>query len=305
MILKEKKLIDGIGIQAHGFEVDGPGTPTLKSNLDKLYATGIPIYITEFDLSSADDQIQLQKYKTIFPTLYEHPGVVGVTLWGYLYGQTWRADAHLLNDRNAERPALQWLRNYLLAPFRPNLIYPISLTNVIRNPIFKWNSSETATAYRLQVSDIRNLSTFVIDTLVTDTTFQSKILNANTTYYWRVSAKNNKAEGEFSDAVSFQTGSNYVSVENEYIPFEFYLKQNYPNPFNPTTTIEFQIPYSSKIKLEIFNSLGQKIKNLVDNFYNAGTHRIIFNAENLPSGIYFYRLITEKHQQTKKLHLLK
>lgn len=304
-ILKGKKLIDGIGIQAHGFEIDGPATSTLKSNLDKLYSTGIPIYITEFDLSSADDQIQLQKYKTIFPVLYEHPGVVGVTLWGYLYGQTWRADANLLNDRNAERPALQWLRNYLLAPFRPNLIYPIATTNEVRNPIFKWNSSETANKYRLQVSNNRFFTTFEIDTLIADTIFQSKILDANTTYYWHVSSKNDKAEGEFTDVVSFQTGSTIVSIENQNLPTEFFLKQNYPNPFNPSTTIEFQIPTSSFVKLEILNSLGQKVITLINNFLQAGNHKIVFEAHSLSSGIYFYKLTTEKFQQTKKMQLLK
>ena len=310
-VLKSKGLIDGIGIQAHGFEIDGPAVTTLKSNLDKLAATGIPIYITEFDISSANDDTQLQKYRTIFPTLYEHPGVVGITLWGYVYGQTWRADAHLLTDRNAERPALQWLRNYLLSPFRPILISPAGTSNEVRNPKLKWYSSLTATSYHLQISNNRLLTTTVVDTIVADTVFQSIALEANTTHYWRVSAKNDKAEGEFSDIVSFITGSNIVSVEEENIPATFELFQNYPNPFNPETTISYKVQAASNVSLKVYDVLGREVVTLVDEYKQAGNYKATFNARHLErsreiqSGVYFYTFKANGFTQTKKMLLLK
>jgi len=87
-------------------------------------------------------------------------------------------------------------------------------------------------------------------------------------------------------------GFNPVSVENEgTIPTEFVLSQNYPNPFNPSTTIKFSVPTESNIKLSIFNILGQEVKVLVDNqVQQAGIYNLTFDARDLTSGIYFYRL---------------
>lgn len=93
-LLKARGLIDGIGEQAHGLEYAQSGT--IKANLDSLAATGLPLYITELDLEHADDATQLNMYKRVFPLLYEHPGVKGVTLWGYLAGEHWKPDAYLL-----------------------------------------------------------------------------------------------------------------------------------------------------------------------------------------------------------------
>ena len=93
-LLKARGLIDGIGEQAHGLEY--AQSTTIKSNLDSLAATGLPIYITELDLEHADDATQLGMYQRVFPLLYEHPGVKGVTLWGYLAGEHWKPNAYLL-----------------------------------------------------------------------------------------------------------------------------------------------------------------------------------------------------------------
>ncbi len=68
------------------------------------------------------------------------------------------------------------------------------------------------------------------------------------------------------------------------------LKQNYPNPFNPTTYIQFLIPKPESVTLEIYNLLGQKIVTLINEKFNAGSHTIVWNAENLASGVYLYRL---------------
>ncbi|MCW9094446.1 MAG: T9SS type A sorting domain-containing protein [Ignavibacteriaceae bacterium] len=86
---------------------------------------------------------------------------------------------------------------------------------------------------------------------------------------------------------------------------DYHLFQNYPNPFNPTTTIRFYLHVSNNIKLEIFNLLGEKVRTLVNDFYNVGIYEIEFNASNLPSGIYFYQLQVGNFKATKKLILLK
>jgi len=74
------------------------------------------------------------------------------------------------------------------------------------------------------------------------------------------------------------------------IPTGYQLEQNYPNPFNPSTTIRYGLPQSSKVTLVIFNTLGQQIGTLVQSRKEAGYHSVEFNASNLSSGVYFYRL---------------
>ncbi len=88
-------------------------------------------------------------------------------------------------------------------------------------------------------------------------------------------------------------------------PREFKLEQNYPNPFNPTTTIQFAVPTVSDVKLEVFNILGQKVTTLVNRRMEAGLHAVNFNASNLSSGVYFYRLQSGNFVQTKKMMLVK
>lgn len=118
-LLKERNLIDGIGVQGHRFELENAAVSTLKFNLDKLAATGIPVYISELDLGNLnnsgtpDDAIQLELYKKIFPVLWTHPGVKGITLWGYLEGQMWQETCFLVRADGTNRPALDWLINYV------------------------------------------------------------------------------------------------------------------------------------------------------------------------------------------------
>jgi hypothetical protein len=85
----------------------------------------------------------------------------------------------------------------------------------------------------------------------------------------------------------------------------YFLYQNYPNPFNPSTNFSFSIPEAQKVSLKIFNSLGEEIEIIVNKEFPAGKHSIKYNASNLPSGIYFYRIIAGNYIQTKKLVLLK
>jgi len=111
-LLKARGLIDGIGIQCHYFNMDRVTVNTMKLTLGKLAATGLPIYVTELDMTGTD-RTQLSRYQEKFPVLWEHPSVAGVTLWGYLEGQTWKSGTHLVNADGTERPAMQWLKQYV------------------------------------------------------------------------------------------------------------------------------------------------------------------------------------------------
>jgi endo-1,4-beta-xylanase len=111
-LLKAKGFIDGIGVQSHFFSIQGTPPDTIRSNLDKLAETGLPIYSSEMDIKG-DDSMQLADFKTIFPIFWEHPSVAGVTLWGWLEGYTWQDSTYLIRKDGTERPALQWLREYV------------------------------------------------------------------------------------------------------------------------------------------------------------------------------------------------
>jgi hypothetical protein len=84
-----------------------------------------------------------------------------------------------------------------------------------------------------------------------------------------------------------------------------YLNQNYPNPFNSDTKIKFQISTNSKVQLKVYNILGEEISTLVDGFLEIGSYEHIFNSNNLSSGVYFYRLVSDNYVETKKFVLMK
>jgi len=212
-ILKDSSLIDGIGCQAHGLE--NTSAATVKSNLDKLAATGLPIYISEFDLNIQDDNLQKSKFQELFPVFWQHPDVKGVTLWGYIQGQTWLTYSYLVNSNGTARPALLWIAQY-----------------------------------------IKNNPTGVEKTVST-------------------------------------------------LPKSFKLDQNYPNPFNPTTTIRYSIVKTAKVTLKVYDILGREVQTLVNKEQTPGYYSVTFNAANLASGVYFYRISTGAFTATKKLMLLK
>jgi hypothetical protein len=83
------------------------------------------------------------------------------------------------------------------------------------------------------------------------------------------------------------------------------MRLNYPNPFNPTTTIEYTIPENGNVTLKIFNTLGEEVKTLVNGYMQTGSHKVIFNASALSSGVYLYRIKTRNFPSVKKMILLK
>ena len=98
--------------------------------------------------------------------------------------------------------------------------------------------------------------------------------------------------------------TNITQVSNE-IPDGFVLFQNYPNPFNPTTSINFCIPKDGLVKLVVYDVLGKQVAVILNGEQTAGTYQVTFDASKLTSGVYFYRLITEKNVVTKKMLLIK
>ncbi|HVO72671.1 MAG TPA: endo-1,4-beta-xylanase [Ignavibacteriaceae bacterium] len=213
-LLQADTLVDIICEQGHTFTVSAASV-TMKKNLDSLASTGLPIQITEFDINNSNDASQLSEYKRVFPLLYQHPGVMGITLWGWRVG-LWQPNAYLFTNSNTERPALAWLRDYL------------DTVNIV------------------------------------------------------------------------------VSVDAaEGTPRTFQLFNNYPNPFNPSTKIKYNIAAASNVSLKIYDILGREVETLVDQMQSPGQYTVTFNAQNLSSGIYLYRIEAGNFIAVKKLILMK
>ena len=101
------------------------------------------------------------------------------------------------------------------------------------------------------------------------------------------------------------TNGTVSDVDDFSIVTEYNLSQNYPNPFNPNTKISWQSPVAGHQTLKVFDVLGNEVATLVNEFRNAGSYEIEFNASTLSSGIYFYRLSDGSFIQTKKMILIK
>ena len=99
---------------------------------------------------------------------------------------------------------------------------------------------------------------------------------------------------------------NFTSIHDEFqTARNFKLAQNYPNPFNPKTTIQFTLDKSAHTVLSVYNVLGQHVATLVDKKMASGVHEVSFNANNLSSGIYLYKIVSGEQVEIKKMVLMK
>ncbi len=89
------------------------------------------------------------------------------------------------------------------------------------------------------------------------------------------------------------------------IPGEFDLEQNYPNPFNAVTEIKFVLAKDSRVTLSVYNIVGQRVENLISATMPAGSHEVRFDAQSMPSGVYFYKLTVGGKSQVRKMDLLR
>ena len=128
-------------------------------------------------------------------------------------------------------------------------------------------------------------------------------LRSDAWYQFTASEGDERNETRFSLTLS-QTTTDAPGIGSE-LPKEFALNQNYPNPFNPTTQINYDLPQQSDVRLEVFNIQGQRVATLVNTSQNAGSHSVTFDASNLASGVYIYRLQASTTVLNKKMTLIK
>lgn len=178
----------------------------------------------------------------------------------------------------------------------------------------------TDKADNFNVYKSENGNTFILYDTASDTTFTDSLVTVGSTYYYYVTAVANGMESDPSDTVSTVVQPP-VGINDKWgigLPTHFAIDQNYPNPFNPVTTIRYQIPKATHVKLEIYNLMGQKIKTLVNsnqqvNYYSVTWDGLNNQGVKVASGIYLYRIVAgdpsagSGHQfiKTNKMLLLK
>ena len=168
---------------------------------------------------------------------------------------------------------------------------------LMRYAVYRFDATEAP--HDSSYKDARHL----ID-IVGDTTFTDNPPESQHRYFYAVTAlSSNFVESEASTAVDVGT---VVSVdEREPLVRSYELDQNYPNPFNPTTNIGFTLPEQAEVSLAVYDMTGRKVAELVDGFYQAGKHNVTFDAQNLASGVYVYRLDAGEVSVSRKMILLK
>jgi hypothetical protein len=133
---------------------------------------------------------------------------------------------------------------------------------------------------------------------------------SGTRYYYRITSYDSGPQWDFESITSNEvsTWSNSINKENDFTSnglYEYKLFDNYPNPFNPNTTISFSLRQSGLVKLEVFNSIGQQVQLLLNEIKNEGNYSVSFDASDLPSGVYFYRIFSGNFSNIKKMMLIK
>jgi hypothetical protein len=151
---------------------------------------------------------------------------------------------------------------------------------------------------------------FEVQSLNQDKTWNKvAFINASGNKFYKFQDNPGYSEGELIYRVKLVNkdgGYAYSSEVNvQVLPVEFKLYQNYPNPFNPVTNIRFDLPEPGKVRLDVYSIIGEQVTTLLDKDMEAGYHNIPFNASNLPSGVYVYKLQTEAVTQVKKMMFLK
>lgn len=192
-------------------------------------------------------------------------------------------------------------------PAPPNLVSPpngsFNEPTTIR---FIWNKSLNAITYRIQIAQDSLFSNIVVnDSTLTDTTIVVANLLVNKYYWWRVNAKNAAGTSQYSAVWRFGTFPVGLKEIGNTIPNIFKLYANYPNPFNPSTSIKFDIPKESNVKLVVYDVLGKEISILINYKIKAGRYEVWWDGTDHPSGVYFFRMITNEYVETKKMVLIK
>jgi uncharacterized lipoprotein YddW (UPF0748 family) len=269
-------------------------TVVLKWNFTD-YASSYSIQISRDPDFAGDILLDMSQFKD---TSYVVTGLDGQDTY------YWRARATNAAGTGAFPEAYSFATAF---PTTPLLVEPLHASvDVDINPVVRWSLDVSATSYRVQLSRSRTIipETIVMDIPdVADTVFQFPDLEPGKIYYWRVAGINEYGMSHWSETWGFRTAEPVIVVEGGDIPERFVLHQNYPNPFNPTTTINFELPEAGIVSLRIYDMLGREVGIIINEHLTPGRYSFAFDAGDLSSGIYIYRLRAGEFVQSKRMIL--
>ncbi len=296
--------------------------------VDQTFDKGEVIHLTALDLTQGNKSLnlrtkdQLQTVGSYWFELYTDTTQAAVikdstitdttrALTGLLYNQNywWRVKGK--NDAGYGLFSAYFKFTTAIAPpAAPTLTSPAN-NSIGISPTTRlvWSNAATATSYRIQVSTDSTFATSQLDSTTTNNVDSIQVpagkLNNNVKYYWHVSAINVGGSSAYSVKFNFTTSLTGVSQNNNEIPKVFKLYNNYPNPFNPTSTIKFDVPLASDVKMLVYNTLGQEVSTLVNAHLGAGSYSVQWDASNFPSGVYFYKITAGNFTDIHKMILVK
>lgn len=242
--------------------------------------------------------------------VFDDPAVLDTTrtVSGLTYMTTyyWRVNADNIGGVSPWSPTASFLVRVPL-PAAVALLAPgHNVVTSAANTLTAWfSSSPLVDRYQIDLA-ADSLFTFRIsDSTVTDTTKMYTSLIDNQRYFWRVRAHNVGGWGPYSEVRAFNASVN-VGVEKEpELPTTISLSQNYPNPFNPSTQIQFGLPEATHVTLEVYNLIGERVATLVNETMSVGYHTVRFDASNLSTGLYIYRMVAGTKTIVHKMMLVK
>ena len=217
----------------------------------------------------------------------------------------WRVRA-TVEDRQSQWSETWSIETELRIPDTPVWEPADEKEDVETTPRLVWGSSKRAVSYQLQLSDDSDFQHFVLDVEdIHETEYRvAEELEKGVTYYWRIRAGNESGYSDWSKSLSFTTvlptDAGFADT-----PSLFELQQNYPNPFNPATLIPFSVPERSHVRVDVYNALGENVATLVNEVKEAGRYEIRFDATDLSSGIYLYRLQTPSFRESRQMLLVR
>lgn len=274
----EAGYLDGIGMQDH----DGYNYPTTEqwiASYDKFDPICTEMSVTELDIrpstnTSSRWTTQANQYAALVKCFIERSYFSG-------RGKIISVSKDGLNDQYAfVANASLWDANNKC---KPAFYAAVNVGNY-------YNALDSLIAH----SDSLLENEYTIESWAQFLTALTEAQNAlNKNYSYTVSAGDTLKTAKNNLDLAIQSlvrNSTGVNEHGNTIPKEFVLGQNYPNPFNPSTTIDFAVPYYSTIRITIYSILGQALEEIVNRNYDAGYHSVKFNASNLASGIYFYKI---------------
>jgi WD40 repeat protein len=288
--------------------------PSLVSPANNSINVPTPTTLQWNPVSGAKDYVYQISEDYTFSTIksaFSTGGAVSVVEYGLENNKTyyWRVRAEDATYQSVWSEV--W--NFKIVPQAPAVPVLISPPNMAilkidyTNPLvtFTWNPANNATAYNVQVSTNANFTPLVAEFTDYPGTSCKYSVSDGRLYFWRVRGYNQATPGNWSEIWMFNSNLVGVKTLREYAGTEYQLNQNYPNPFNPETKIEYSIPENAFVQMKIYNTYGKEVQTLINQNQGRGVYQVKWEPNNMPSGVYYYRIQAGKYSEMKKMIYLR